>query len=79
MPTVKQLQAELKKRGLETKGKKAELEARLISQQQAAGTRPGHWIPRPLTSPGGPKGIVSGENSIWVQTAAFCIDQLVYF
>jgi hypothetical protein len=29
MPTVKQLQAELKKRGLETKGKKSELEARL--------------------------------------------------
>ena len=39
MPTVKQLQAELKKRGLDVKGKKAELEKRLeeddAKQQQA--------------------------------------------
>ena len=35
MPTVKQLQAELKKRGLETKGKKAELEKRLAEDDAA--------------------------------------------
>ena len=37
MPTVKQLQAELKKRGLDTKGKKAVLEQRLKEAEEAGG------------------------------------------
>jgi len=36
MPTVKVLRAELKKRGLDTKGKKAELEARLAEAESGA-------------------------------------------
>ena len=39
MPTVKQLQAELKKRGLQQTGKKAELEARLAEDEGAARPR----------------------------------------
>ena len=37
MPTVKQLQVELKKRGLDTKGKKAVLEQRLKEAEEAGG------------------------------------------
>jgi hypothetical protein len=52
MPTVKQLQAALKKRGLETTGRKAELEARLAASDSAAG-RPDIPAPHPSAARAG--------------------------
>lgn len=52
MPTVKQLQADLKKRGLDTKGKKAELEARL-AEDDAKKEAPEEAAPEEAAAGGG--------------------------